>query len=87
MSAIDLEAIKKTTSIYLSTHTIHMLPPKLSTDLVSLNHNTTRLSQTVQIEFDSEMNLVSSDIFESKFHNQNRFDYESFSSQFESSDS
>lgn len=87
MSAIDLEAMKKTTSIYLSTHTIHMLPPKLSTDLVSLNHNQSRLSQTVQIEFNSEMNVIKSDIFESKFYNQNRFNYESFSSQFESRDS
>jgi ribonuclease R len=87
MSDIDIEAMKKTTSIYLSTHVIHMLPTKLSTDLVSLNHQKTRLSQTVQIEFDENMDVVSSNIFESKFYNKNRFDYESFSNQFMNIDS
>ena len=83
LGIIDTEAMKKTTSIYLNTHTIHMLPPKLSTDLVSLNHNKTRLSLTIQLEFDENMDVVTSDIFESKFYNKKRFDYESFSSQFQ----
>jgi ribonuclease R len=79
MSSIDIDAIKKTTSIYLSTHTIHMIPPLLSTNLVSLNHNQKRPSLTVQIEFDENMNVVNSFLFESNFYNKNRFDYEEFS--------
>lgn len=79
LSNIDLDAMNKWTSIYLSEDSIiHMLPNELATNLASLNHNTTRLSQTVQIDYDNEMNVVSTEIYESKFYNKNRFDYSDF---------
>ena len=78
LSAIDLEAINKATSFYTSTHTIHMLPIALSTDLISLNDKTTRLSKTIQIDYDSEMNVNKTNIYESKFYNKKRFNYSTF---------
>lgn len=77
-SPIDLEAINKATSFYTATHTIHMLPTILSTDLISLNNHTTRLSKTIQIDYDSEMNILNTDIYESNFYNKKRFDYWEF---------
>jgi exoribonuclease R len=74
--------MNKATSIYLKDDTIFMLPRELATDLVSLNHNTTRLSQTVQIDYDDQMNVVNSNFYESKFYNKYRFDYSSFRDQY-----
>jgi ribonuclease R len=70
--------MNKGASIYTSTNTIHMLPPDLSTNLISLNDKTTRLSKTIQIDYDSEMNVINTNIYESKFYNRKRFDYSTF---------
>jgi exoribonuclease R len=55
-----------------------MLPIVLSTDLISLNDKTTRLSKTIQIDYNSEMNVINTNIYESKFYNRKRFDYSTF---------
>ncbi len=83
LSSIDIDAMNKWTSIYLNEDSIiHMLPKELATDLVSLNHNTTRLSQTVQIDYNDQMDVISTEIYESKFYNKNRFDYSEFKEQY-----
>lgn len=77
-SALDIEAMKKTTSIYLPTHIVHMFPPRISTDLASLNHNQKRFTLTVEIDFDLDGIIKKFDIYESSFYNQNRFHYDTF---------
>lgn len=79
LSPIDLDAMNKWTSIYLwEEKTIYMLPRELACDLVSLNWNTTRLSQTLQIDYDVNLDVINSNFYESKFYNKKRFDYEMF---------
>ncbi len=83
LSPIDLDAMNKWTSIYLwEEKTIFMLPRELACDIVSLNDQTTRLSQTAQIDYDNEMNVLNADFYESKFKNIKRFDYEEFVNQY-----
>lgn len=78
LSPIDLEAMNKATSFYPNTHTIHMLPIELSTNIISLNHNTIRNTKTIQIDYDSNMEVINTEIYESKFHNKHRFNYSDF---------
>jgi len=83
LSPIDIDAMNKWTSIYLGEEkTIYMLPRELATDIVSLNDQTTRLSQTAQIDYDNQMNVINSNFYESKFINRKRFDYEEFRDQY-----
>jgi ribonuclease R len=51
-SAIDLEARKRGTSIYIPDRVIPMLPKELSEDLCSLKPKLERLSFTVEMDFD-----------------------------------
>ena len=79
LSPIDLDAMNKWTSIYLwEENTIFMLPKELATNFVSLNWNKKTLSQTVQIDYDDQMNVINTKFFESVFYNKNRLDYSSF---------
>ncbi len=83
LSPIDIDAMNKWTSIYLwAEKTIYMLPRELACDIVSLNDQTMRLSQTVQIDYDDQMNVINSDFYESRFINKKRFSYEEFRDQY-----
>ncbi len=86
-SALDYEALDRATSIYLKTHTLHMFPEKISTDICSLNWWKETLTMTTQIDLDSEFNTTNTQIYESTFYNKNRFDYESFWDTFLNTDS
>lgn len=77
-SGLDFEALDRATSIYLDTHVIHMFPKEIAGDLGSLNHQTTRLAQTVEIELDPDFETVRVDFFESRFTNINRYDHYGF---------
>ncbi len=83
LSALDLEALNRWSSVYLlDDYIIHMYPTILATDKFSLNHNTKRATLTVQIEYDNQMNITNSNIEETIYHNIYRLDHESFKNQF-----
>jgi ribonuclease R len=75
-TAIDDEARKRATSVYLVDRTIPMLPEVLSTDLCSLNPNEDRLSVSAVFEIDSNANVVSRWFGETVIHSDKRFTYE-----------
>ena len=84
---IDQEALSRATSTYLSTHTEHMLPKELATDICSLNDQTTRKALTIEITLDDQFCITSSEIFESNFTNRFRFDYWELNKQLQTPDS
>lgn len=55
--AIDREALKRGTSIYLVERVIHMLPPLLSEQMCSLQAGKNRLAVSVFMEIDGDGNL------------------------------
>lgn len=77
-SALDFSALDRTTSIYLDTHVIHMFPKEIASDRGSLNHQTTRVALTVEIELNKDFETVRADFFESRFFNMHRHDHFSF---------
>lgn len=77
-SGLDFEALDRATSIYLDTHVIHMFPKEIAADIGSLNHQTTRLTQTVEIELTPDFETIRVDFFESRFTNINRYDHYGF---------
>jgi len=50
---LDVEAARRSSTIYLPASTVRMFPERLSTDLASLNAGTDRPAYTVEIRFDS----------------------------------
>ncbi len=76
-SPLDLEALKRTTSIYRK-EVINMYPPALSNDLLSLNENWDKFTLSLDIDLDNDWNFRDAFVYESKFKNQKRYDYESF---------
>ena len=53
-SKLDLHARKRSTSVYLPTKTLPMLPTRLSNDLCSLKEQVPRLAMSVQMKFDKD---------------------------------
>jgi exoribonuclease R len=51
-SPLDLEALKRTTSIYRKERVLNMFPPELANDLLSLDENGKKLTLSMQIELD-----------------------------------
>ncbi len=79
---LDYEAYSRATSVYINNHAYHMFPSEISTDLASLNHDTKRLTLTTRVDLDNNYDVTYSEIFESVFHNKNRFNYEQFNKHF-----
>ena len=75
-SAIDEEARKRGTSVYLPSRVIPMLPEKLSNDLCSLREGEDRLTLSVLLRYSSEGRLIDAQFGESVIRSNRRFSYE-----------
>ncbi|MBN2030776.1 ribonuclease R [bacterium] len=74
-SAIDREALRRGTSVYLVDRTIPMLPERLSSDLCSLRPNEDRLTFSVLMELSEDGTLQDYQIKESVIHSRHRLTY------------
>lgn len=75
-SALDREAVRRGTSVYLPGTVIPMLPPKLSDHLCSLRPDVPRLALTCWIELDGEGAAHSAKVEETVIRSWRRFTYE-----------
>ncbi|HET9885967.1 MAG TPA: ribonuclease catalytic domain-containing protein, partial [bacterium] len=74
--ALDSEALKRASTIYLPTTVVRMLPERLSTDLASLRQGVDRPTLSVEARFDSEFNLLSHRMVQGMIHVRERLTYE-----------
>jgi ribonuclease R len=82
-TAIDEEAYKRGTSVYLVDRTIPMLPERLSADLCSLKPHEDRLTFSVVCQLDAQARVKSVWMGKTIIHSQRRFTYEEAQSQIE----
>jgi len=75
-SAVDREAYKRGTSVYLCDRVIPMLPEKLCNGECSLLPGVDRLTFSVFMTFDREGEMVKREFAKSVIHSQARFTYE-----------
>lgn len=75
-SHIDLEARRRTTSVYLADRVLPMLPERLSNDLCSLRPQEDRLAFTVDIELDTQGRVRHYDPYPSVIRSRVRMDYD-----------
>jgi ribonuclease R len=75
-TALDEEAYKRGTSVYLVDRTIPMLPERLSADLCSLKPHEDRLTFSVVFQIDTQARVKSVWMGKSIIHSQRRFTYE-----------
>lgn len=78
-SPIENEAFNRATSVYFwDAHIYHMLPNPISTDLASLSEGQKRLTLTLEIELNSDFEVMRKDLYQSVFTSRKRHDPESF---------
>ena len=75
-SNIDLEARKRSTSIYYANKVIPMLPFEISNGICSLNPDVDRLTQSVYFEITPQGEIVSAQLFKGIIHSKARLTYE-----------
>ncbi len=75
-NALDREARKRATSVYLVDRTIPMLPHVLSTNFCSLNPNVDRLSVSAVFVLDENAGIIDRWFGETVIHSDKRFAYE-----------
>jgi len=75
-SALDKEAHKRGTSVYLPNRVIPMLPEKLSNDLCSLREGVDRLAMSVLLRYDANGKLLETTFAESVIRSDRRLSYE-----------
>lgn len=76
-SAIDQYAAHNTTSVYTPTKIFPMLPPKLSTDLTSLNENADRCAIVIEMTIQRDGQFDLSDIYSAWVNNHAKLAYNS----------
>ena len=74
-SAIDLEARRRSTSVYLADRVLPMLPERLCNDLCSLRPDEDRLAFTVDIELDARGRVRTYEPYPSAIRSRVRMDY------------
>lgn len=74
-SALDREALKRGTSVYLTDRVIPMLPGKLSNGICSLNEGEDRLALSCLIDVDREGRVVAHEIVETVICSDQRMTY------------
>ncbi|MDO4437149.1 MAG: RNB domain-containing ribonuclease [Coriobacteriaceae bacterium] len=74
-SAIDLEARRRSTSVYLADRVLPMLPERLCNDLCSLRPDEDRLAFTVDIELDAKGRVRAYEAYPSVIRSRVRMDY------------
>lgn len=75
-SALDREAERRATSVYLPDRVCPMLPEKLSNVLCSLRANEDKLTASVIVEFDQSYKIINTTIAKTVIHVNRRFSYE-----------
>lgn len=75
-TALDAEAYRRATSVYLVDRTIAMLPEVLSNDLCSLNPDVDRLTMSAVFEITPTFEIVSEWFGKTVIHSAYRFTYE-----------
>lgn len=85
--AIDEEAYKRGTSIYVCDRVVPMLPFKLSNGICSLNPEVDRLTLTCEMDFSPEGLMTGCDIYESVIHSDARTTYSKVNSYLEDENS
>ena len=73
--AVDKEAYKRATSIYLADRVIPMLPENLSNGICSLNPQVERLTMACEMEIDAKGVVINSKIFEAVIKSKERMTY------------
>ena len=86
-SPLDLEAMKRTTSVYRRSWVLNMFPQELSNNIISLDQNGIKNTMSLQIHLDNQANILNYNFYESKFKNLARMDYDSFSQDYAQKDS
>jgi exoribonuclease-2 len=76
-SAIDDHASHNTTTVYTPAAIFPMLPQALSTDLTSLNENQDRLAIVVDVVFEADASLATSDLYRARVRNHGKLAYRS----------
>lgn len=74
-SALDQEAINRSTSVYFPGHVIPMLPEKLSNGLCSLKPKVDRLTMVCEMQFSSAGEMEDYDFYEAVIHSHGRLTY------------
>ncbi len=82
-SALDKEAVKRATSVYLPDRVIPMLPKELSNGICSLNPREERLALTCIMTVNPKGKIISSDICESVIKTNRRMSYNEVQSFFD----
>ncbi len=75
--ALDREAFKRSTTLYLPNVSVTMFPPRLSTDLASLVKGERRPAFSVEVRFNRDNELVDSRVFRTTVTVTDRLSYES----------
>jgi ribonuclease R len=75
-SALDKEALKRSTSVYLVDRVLPMLPEKLSNDLCSLNPNEDKYTFSAVFKFDAKYKIIDKWFGKTIIHSDRRFAYE-----------
>jgi exoribonuclease-2 len=74
--AIDQEASRRSSTIYLPSQRVRMLPERLSTDLCSLREGFDRLAYTIEVRFDEELRRTSYNVALTTIHIGKRLTYD-----------